>query len=107
MAFVTLKRDACHRVTGVETSAPVTDSPASAVLLGGKVPDAMPDGALVISIINPSYRIRTAYHGEGTQSGWPSRMTDCGGAMTVRQMIDRVEFLRAHYGIEPPTYATR
>jgi hypothetical protein len=77
------------------------------VLLGGKIPYVKPDGELVTSIINPSYRITSGYHGEGTEGGRPSRMLDYGETMTVRQMIDLVAFLQAHYEIEPPAYATR
>lgn len=106
-AFVTFTCDAFHRATGVVTTALITDSPVSAVLLGGKVPYAKTDGELVTSIIYPSYRIRTGYHDEGTQGGRRSRMTDYGETMTARQMIDPVAFLQAHYDIEPPTYATR
>jgi len=105
-AFVTLKCDACHRVTGLETFALVTDSPVSAVLLGGNMPYAKPDGELATSTVNSSYTIRTAYHGEGTQGGRPSRMTDYGEAI-ARHMIGLLAFLQAHYDIGPPTYATR
>lgn len=59
-AFLDLKCNACHRVTGLDLEAPVA-SPPVPIPLGGAVPSPKTDGELVTSIINPSHKIHRGY----------------------------------------------
>jgi hypothetical protein len=97
--FVDLKCNACHRVQGVDLPAPVADPPVP-VVLGGVVYGVRTDGELAASIIDPSHRLAPGYRvtevAVGTEK---SRMGDYSEAMTVRELVDLVAFLQAHYDV--------
>jgi L-cysteine S-thiosulfotransferase len=97
--FVDMKCHACHRVEGVELPAPVADPPVP-VVLGGIVYGVRTDGELAASIIDPSHRLAPGYRVTEVASGTErSRMGDFGEAMTVRDLVDLVAFLQAHYDV--------
>ena len=100
-AFVDLKCNACHRVAGVDLPAPVAD-PVVPVSLGGRTPRARTDGELVGAIVDPSHKLAPGYPKANLKSGDLSRMGDFSDVMTVRQLIDIVGFLQAHYEVVPP-----
>lgn len=102
MAFLDLKCNACHRVTGLDLPAPVA-SPPVLVTLGGTVPSPRTDGELVTSIINPTHKIRYGYSRELVESAGHSRMADYGEVMTVSQLVDLVAFLHSRYEVIPPS----
>lgn len=99
-AFVELGCTSCHQVAGAEDlPAPSTDE-APPIVLGGAVRSRPTDAAMVTSIIHPNQRISRPYQeGTKTHTG-SSRMGDFNEAMTVRQMIDLIAFIRAHYTYE-------
>jgi mono/diheme cytochrome c family protein len=97
--FVDLKCNACHRVDGVDLPAPVADPPVP-VVLGGVVYGVRTDGELAASIIDPSHRLAPGYRVTEVASGTEmSRMGDYSEAMTVRELVDLVAFLQAHYDV--------
>lgn len=99
-AFVELGCTSCHRVEGVEDLPPPSTDQAPPIVLGGPVRSRPTDARMVTSIIHPNQRISRPYQ-EGTQAeGGSSRMGDFSESMTVRQMIDLIAFIRAHYTYE-------
>lgn len=102
VAFVALQCNSCHRVEGVEgLPEPVADPPVP-LMLGGEEPYQRTDGELVTAIISPSHRLATSHPDARSGEGSQSRMGDFSEAMTVRQLIDVVAFLHAHYDFVPP-----
>lgn len=100
-AFLELKCNACHRVEGVSLPAPVAD-PSVPVVLGGHTPRTRTDGELVSAIVDPSHKLAPGFPKANLKSGDLTRMGDFSDAMTVRQLIDVVAFLQAHYEVVPP-----
>lgn len=97
--FVDMKCHACHRVQGVDLPAPVADPPVP-VVLGGIVYGVRTDGELAASIIDPSHRLAPGYRVTEVASGTElSRMGDFTEVMTVRDLVDLVAFLQAHYDV--------
>jgi hypothetical protein len=96
-AFVELGCHQCHPVAGVELPPASADSKIS-LGLGGRVHEVRTDGYLVTSIIHPSHKIRRY---AGAASSEESPMPDYTEQMTVRQLIDIVAFLQAHYEVIP------
>jgi len=97
--FVDLKCNACHRVQGVDLPAPVADPPVP-VVLGGVVYGVRTDGELAASIIDPSHRLAPGYRVTEVASGGElSRMGDYSEMMSVRELVDLVAFLQAHYDV--------
>lgn len=99
--FVALKCHTCHRVAAVDLPAP-TATPPVPVVLGGEVPHVKTDGELLTSIINPSHRIPKDFKPELVRLGDRSRMPDYGDVMSVREAVDLVAFLQAHYTVVRP-----
>jgi hypothetical protein len=93
-AFVALRCHACHRVQGAALPAPVATPPVPITL--GAAPSSYTDAQLVTSIIAPSHAITRAEYGENVAAEGLSRMGDFTSAMTVRQLVDIVTFLRQH-----------
>ena len=75
----------CHNVSGA-ADLPAPAQLAKPVVLGGEKAFEMPDGYLVTSIINPTYR-------RPAQTPMPSHADQ----MTVQQLTDLVAFLQTHY----------
>jgi mono/diheme cytochrome c family protein len=100
-AFVELKCSSCHQVKGVDLPPPVA-SPPVPVSLGGETPRSRTDGELVAAIVDPSHKIAPGHPLERLKAGDLSRMGDFADAMTVRQLVDIVAFLQAHYEVVPP-----
>lgn len=100
-AFLELKCNSCHEVKGVALPPPVATPPVP-VVLGGETPRARTDGELVAAIVEPSHKLAPAYPRNRLKSGDLSRMGDFSDAMTVRELIDIVAFLQAHYTVVPP-----
>lgn len=96
-AFVALRCAACHEVAGGDLPQPTIQPPVP-VVLGGLRNAPMPDGYLVTSIINPSYRLARYPKNEITLNG-QSRMPHYADQMTVRQLTDVVAFLQSRYGV--------
>lgn len=100
-AFLDLKCNACHRVSGLDLPAPTVEPPVP-VVLGGEIPHVRTDGDLVTSIINPSHSIVPGFReGELEQEG-RSRMLDYRNRMTVGQLVDLVAFLQSRYKVIRP-----
>lgn len=96
-AFVALGCGGCHEVSGVDLPRPTVQPPV-VVVLGGERAGEMPDGYLVTSIINPSYKL-AGYPRRLIAENGKSRMPDYTGTMTVRQVTDVVAFLQSHYKV--------
>ena len=101
-AFVALKCSSCHRVHGVAGLPEPVAGPPVPIALGGEDPYQRTDGELVTAIIDPSHRLATSHPDARSGEGSRSRMGDFSEAMTVRQLIDVVAFLHAHYEFVPP-----
>ena len=97
VAFVTLGCANCHQVSGGDTPHPTVQPPVP-VVLGGLLDYPMPDGYLVTSIINPSYRL-AHYPKNQIAHGGESRMPHYADQITVRQLTDLVAFLQSRYGV--------
>ena len=96
-AFIELQCHRCHAVAGEvlpEDVAPVLKAPR----LGGEVYKVRSYGELVTSVINPKHSVSKDW--EGDQSPMPS----VNDKMTVKQMVDIVAFLNAHYVKLEPAY---
>ncbi len=102
--FVDLKCHACHRVDGLDLSAPVADPPVP-VVLGGVVHQVRTDGELVAAIIDTSHRLAPGYRAAEVSAGSLSRMGDFSDQMTVRELVDLVAFLQSRYEVRPPPAA--
>jgi L-cysteine S-thiosulfotransferase len=99
-AFQDLGCHQCHQVSGADLPRPTIQPPVP-VVLGGEVRQEMPDGYLVTSIINPSYRL-ASYPKDAITVGGKSRMPECSGTITVRQLTDIVAFLQSRYTVRDP-----
>jgi L-cysteine S-thiosulfotransferase len=100
-AFVQLNCVRCHTVEGEQLSASTEKGPVQ-LALGGEVRQVKTYGQLVTSIINPNHAIHGAYKAQVTDAQGKSLMPDYTETMTVRQVIDLVAFLQAHYKIVAP-----
>jgi len=98
-AFVELRCHSCHRVTGVDLPEPVARPPVD-VELGGADAERI-DAGLVTAIVNPSHGGVRDMGRRSVQSGSLSRMGDFSEAMTVRQLIDVIAFLRSRSSLAP------
>ena len=95
-AFVQLKCNECHRVSGVAMAAP-TSNIASNVVLGGEVTRLQTHGELVTAIINPSHGFAQGFNKELAKDEKISPMRDFNDQMTVQQLIDLVAFVQSRY----------
>jgi hypothetical protein len=102
-AFVQLGCNQCHTVAGVELGAPVATGPLQ-VRLGGEVYRVKTYGQLVTSIIDPSHIVSPGHLAKLKGSEQRPAMPDYTNSMTVKQMIDLVAFLHAHYTKVYPEY---
>ncbi len=95
-AFVALGCAGCHAVPGETLPSPLV-KPGAPVVLGGVVNKRLSDGYLVTAIINPNHH----------PNHQVSRMPSYTDHLTVRQMVDIVAFLQAHYDVRPaiPEYS--
>jgi sulfur-oxidizing protein SoxX len=98
-AFVELKCHACHTVAGVDLPE-LEQGLETPVVLGGEVARLKTYGELVTSIINPSHRIAKGYAKDVVEKDGQSKMKNYNDVLTVRQLIDLVAFLEAHYELE-------
>ena len=96
-AFVSLKCNSCHSVTGETFPA----AERFHIRLGGETARLRTYGDLVTSIINPSHVISARYLEELRQAK-ESPMTNFNETMTVAQMIDLVAFLQSRYELIVP-----
>ena len=101
-AFVELRCHTCHTVVGVE-GLPPPDKEGAVVVLGGSVSEVRTDGYLVTSIIHPSHQV-LLYPQGGMRAGSEPDMPDLTREMTVRQLVDLVAFLQAHYEMTPARF---
>jgi L-cysteine S-thiosulfotransferase len=104
-AFVALGCAGCHSVPGENLPAPTVRSPEAAVL-GGEVNKRLSDAYLVTAMINPNHALGPYPKAQVTTAG-VSRMPSYADQLTVRQMVDIVAFLQAHYDVRPslPEYS--
>ena len=103
-AFVDLRCNACHEVTGV----PVEYLEGIAhVTLGGETTHLRTYGELVTSIINPSHKIAPRDRDSGASPEGQSLMSYVylNEVMTVQQLVDLVAFLQPTYEVVPPPTA--
>jgi hypothetical protein len=100
-AFVELRCNACHEVTGV----PIEYLEGVVrVTLGGQTTHVKTYGELVTSIINPSHRIAPPNRLEGATAEGTSLMSFAylNEVMTVQQLVDLVAFLEPTYEVVRP-----
>jgi sulfur-oxidizing protein SoxX len=100
-AFVQLKCTECHRVEGVDLTAP-TVKPESIITLGGEVSRLRSYGELVTAIIHPARDISTKVPPRTYKSPADTPMKDVNRQMTVEQLVDLVTFLQPTYRQIPP-----
>ena len=107
-AFLELKCNQCHSVSGVELPAYQGEAPYE-FNLGGEVPHVTTYGQLVTAVINPEHKLSEKYRkdlkktGEDTEESSP--MPSFNETMTVSQMIDIVAFLHPRYKKSYPEYS--
>ena len=104
-AFISLGCIQCHLVDGEKAMPEPVESRKVYVTLGGEVKRVKTYGQLVTSIINPSHDIDRQYRDKYVDSSGNSIMPDFSERMTVRQMIDIVEFLQSQYEVVIPEFA--
>lgn len=91
-AFKDLKCNTCHWVqNNVELAPPVVEK--AGPMLGAQQADYAP-GWIANSIVSPSHTIARNFDGE-YEKGELSRMGDFTEAMTVRQMMDLVAYIKS------------
>lgn len=93
-AFLELRCNYCHRVDGVEMSAPVVPPPVP-VMLGDRAKPVRTREYLAQSIIAPSHEFARGYKEDLIREGKLSRMGDYSDVLTVRQLTDVVAFLQS------------
>ena len=100
-AFVALRCNVCHEVSGVPIE--YLDGVAH-VSLGGKTTRVKTYGELVTSIINPSHKIAPPNREAGAEHRGESLMTYAylNEIMTVQQLVDLVAFLQPTYEVVQP-----
>ena len=103
--FISLGCIQCHLVDGEEAMPEPAKAREVYVVLGGEVKRIKTYGQLVTSIINPSHVIERQYRDKYMDENGKSIMPDFSEVMTVRQMIDLVEFLQAQYEVVIPDFA--
>jgi hypothetical protein len=96
-AFVDLGCSTCHGVMNADLPAPTADPPVPLVLAGATSRDRT-TAQLITAIVNPSHEIAPGMKDALVRSGSKSRMGDYGHVMTVRQLVDIVEFLGTVHG---------
>jgi mono/diheme cytochrome c family protein len=98
-AFVALGCGGCHTVPGETFSSPAVKP----VVLGGVVNKRLSDAYMVTAIINPNHQLAKSQ----IASAGMSRMPSYADRLTVRQMVDIVAYLQAHYDVRPamPEYS--
>jgi mono/diheme cytochrome c family protein len=92
LVFRTFKCFACHQIAGPEGQGIKIRTSVSAPLLDSRLGKKEP-GEVITSIIAPSHKVTDAIAKES--GGKLSPMGDFTHAMTVRQLVDLVAFLRA------------
>jgi hypothetical protein len=105
-AFVDLRCNACHEVSGV----PIEYLEGVArISLGGKTTRIKTYGELVTSIINPSHKIAPPHRDAGAEHRGESLMTYAylNEIMTVQQLVDLVAFLQPTYEVVQPPPPSR
>jgi sulfur-oxidizing protein SoxX len=95
--FIDLGCNSCHRVFGGDTPDP-SASPEVPVTLGGGHARSRTHAQLMTAIVNPSHQIAPGYKDELVKSGSRSRMGDYSHVMTVRQLVDLLEYLESVHG---------
>jgi len=103
-AFISLGCIQCHLVDGEQSMPEPAGARKVFVTLGGEVKRVKTYGQLVTSIINPSHDIERKYRGQYVDDEGNSIMPDFSEKMTVREMIDIVEYLQAQYEVVIPDY---
>ncbi|HUP47884.1 MAG TPA: c-type cytochrome [Thermoanaerobaculia bacterium] len=100
--FVKMHCGDCHEIYGSDLPPPTIDPPVPAYLGGNQL--AAPDeGYLVTAILDPSHEIAPGWMEElMTTPEGASRMPEYGDAMTARELVDLVAFLRSRYGPDAP-----
>lgn len=94
VAFVELKCNGCHTVSGVDLPAAASRRP-TLVQLGGDVTRVRSYGDLVTSIIYPSRTVSDLI--PLSERDRTHTMPEVAGNMTVVQLVDVVTFLQPHY----------
>ena len=101
-AFSDLGCPACHRIVNLDLPSPTVQPPVP-VVLGGEIDRKLSDAYLVTAMISHQLAL---YPKEQVTSGGMSRMPNYTDKMSVRQMVDLVDFLQSRYIERPmlPTY---
>jgi mono/diheme cytochrome c family protein len=102
-AFVTLRCNTCHTVSGIDLPAP-TAAPADQLMLGGEVARLRTYGDLLTAIIHPKAGISDKIPGPERKQMKESPMPGVNDVMTVQEMIDLVAFLQPRYRVLAPLY---
>lgn len=101
-AFADLNCIQCHTVSGVSDLPEPGEERKIEIMLGGETSRVKTYGELVTSVIYPGHVIKPEYREKYTDDEGNSLMPELTEAMTVRQMIDLVEFLQEQYEVALP-----
>lgn len=100
-AFLALRCDTCHSISGL--TLPTSKSAGSFnVVLGGPSLRVRTYGELVTSLVNPSHVLSPEYRAAIEKDARLSPMPQFNHIMTVEQLIDLVAFLQPQYKLPPP-----
>jgi mono/diheme cytochrome c family protein len=100
-AFIGLNCIQCHTVEDEQLPAPSRAGPVQ-IEIGGPVARIKSYGELVTAIVNPNHVMTAEYKAKVSDGQGKSLMPDYTDKMTVRQLIDLVTFLQAHYHMVEP-----
>lgn len=99
--FVELQCHACHGVGDLNLPKH-SSTPPTRVQLGGWYVKAKTYEELITAIIHPSHELIQGYDEDKVAIDGESMMPNYNNRMTVKQLIDIVEFLQTEYEILPP-----
>jgi L-cysteine S-thiosulfotransferase len=97
--FIDFKCYQCHTIAGVDLPESEFTAP-FVVSLGGKVRKVENYGQLLTAVIYPDHALSSKYLAQLDAAGKTpglSPMTNFTNEMTVRELVDLVEFLHGHY----------
>jgi len=95
-AFVKFQCAACHTVAGMEELRKERET-VMTLPLGGETTRIQTYGELVTSVINPSHIISKNFPGTEVSAEGQSKMRSYNDVITVKELIDLVEFLQSQY----------
>jgi len=95
-AFIKFQCGTCHIVAGMEKLREGVET-AMSLPIGGETIRIQTYGDLVTSVINPSHFISKKYPDTEVAVNGQSKMRNYNDVLTVRELIDLVEYLQSRY----------